>query len=490
MCGISGFSLAAADAGVDVDKLAKELLLGIEHRGKDATGAAYYKDGTLMIHKGALPAKRFIQQLEIPDDATNVILHTRLGTQGSERDNKNNHPVANGGVVGVHNGIIYNDDDLFKYMGVEERRIGEVDSEAIFAAIAYGTELGEDGKPRLAATVPEVLEQIKGSAAIAWQVVEGDTGLLHLARINYSPVHVARTENGSFVFASTKYTIEAALKKLNIKIAEVDEMEEGTYLQIRDGSIVQTVSFTPGETWGTSRRGFGGTTRYTSTAPHWSGYECGRDWTSPSLGTGTATAKTDTAKSAKGPFTPWLSADPLQKHLAFMLRSVGAGDEAVKPILGDAYFQEYRVREEAIEEYMKDLACDPDALIGLMNEIQAYARPGDWVYTDLVKEEVIGQIVSLPSTFPTGDYILRVMVPHTRYLGGFEPVLVSRTHNEFSKLGIRDLSDYTSGDDSSQDAEVDDAEDVSSVEAIINEELCMAGTDSVTILIDDEEDYA
>jgi glucosamine 6-phosphate synthetase-like amidotransferase/phosphosugar isomerase protein len=197
VCGIAGFLVSSDECDVNVRGLAQDLLLDIESRGRDATGAAWFDGPTVMVQKDALPAKQFVPHLEIPNSARNVILHTRAQTQGSHRNNDNNHPVVTGGIVGVHNGGVWNDDSLFRRMGIEDQRVGEVDTEAIFAAIAYGTEINpKTGKPRLSADLLDILGEVNGSAAIAWLKVNGNPDVMELARISTSPLSFPK---GSYI---------------------------------------------------------------------------------------------------------------------------------------------------------------------------------------------------------------------------------------------------------------------------------------------------
>ena len=62
-----------------------------------------------------------------------------MQTKGTHRNNLNNHPITAKNVVGVHNGMVYNDDELFKKYSDEKyiERAGQVDSEAFFRFIDY-----------------------------------------------------------------------------------------------------------------------------------------------------------------------------------------------------------------------------------------------------------------------------------------------------------------------------------------------------------------
>jgi len=59
-------------------------------------------------------------------------------TEGQPSVPANNHPVRHGPVVGVHNGVIVNDDELLEEHPCARAAPGmRVDSEAIFALAAH-----------------------------------------------------------------------------------------------------------------------------------------------------------------------------------------------------------------------------------------------------------------------------------------------------------------------------------------------------------------
>jgi len=234
MCGIAGFCAKAEDH-IDAKVLSAALLEGIIERGRDATGAAWYnaKQNEVRYTKAPYSAKTFIQtRLPLmPSGVKNVILHTRFATQGSPKNEHNNHPIVIDNLVGVHNGHIANDDTILSRYP-DHKRIGQVDSEAAFAMAKYET------NPLTAFT------GILGSAALAW--IDGDRGReLNLARVTGSPLCVAQTPLGSTVFASTKPILEKAMKKASLKIEWIAEMEEYEYMKVRCGAIVEYTDFKP-----------------------------------------------------------------------------------------------------------------------------------------------------------------------------------------------------------------------------------------------------
>src|SRR5262249_3530911 len=113
MCGIAGFSLAL-DARVERTLAAQALLAAIAERGADAVGSAHRapRAAAATVVKQRTPASELLDRLAVPAAANQLLLHVRDYTKGHPSIAANNHPVRHGPVVGVHNGIIVNDDEL------------------------------------------------------------------------------------------------------------------------------------------------------------------------------------------------------------------------------------------------------------------------------------------------------------------------------------------------------------------------------------------
>lgn len=72
------------------EKIIRILSRECEARGTDATGIAYLSGNKMNIYKKPLPAHKMKFRL---NGNPNVVMgHTRLTTQGSEKNNINNHP--------------------------------------------------------------------------------------------------------------------------------------------------------------------------------------------------------------------------------------------------------------------------------------------------------------------------------------------------------------------------------------------------------------
>jgi glucosamine 6-phosphate synthetase-like amidotransferase/phosphosugar isomerase protein len=232
MCGIAGYSF---EGGTSIDRTlaAQALLAGIAERGADAVGYAYKLSGPgpVSVRKQRSGATALLGLIEVPDGATEALLHVRDYTKGHPSIEANNHPVRHGTVVGVHNGIIRNDDDLLAAYGIARAEAGmTVDSEVIFA-------LAERFRGRTAAA----LEQLYGSMATAW-LDEARPELL-LARGVGRPLWLG-SSRGAAVFASTRAALELVERYGGVRLRK-RELADGTLLALRDGEIVARERFRP-----------------------------------------------------------------------------------------------------------------------------------------------------------------------------------------------------------------------------------------------------
>lgn len=152
MCGIAAMLLEPkyrTDQELnEIRDLITENILVNEERGKDATGiAVIQKDGTVLVEKMASKASDFVKSevyldllQKINHQTVSILGHTRMPTKGDVKYEYNNHPIMSGSVIGIHNGHIKNDDELFARCDC--RRTGQVDSEIIFQIL---NKCGADG---------------------------------------------------------------------------------------------------------------------------------------------------------------------------------------------------------------------------------------------------------------------------------------------------------------------------------------------------------
>jgi glucosamine 6-phosphate synthetase-like amidotransferase/phosphosugar isomerase protein len=232
MCGIAGYSLRAR-SGLERTLATQALLAAIAERGADAVGYAYRRPGDTYatVVKQRTPASLLLDRVSVPQEVDQLLVHVRDYTKGHPSIAANNHPVRHGPVVGIHNGIITNDDELLAPHACAraEPRM-TVDSEAIFAIAAHSR---NDAR---------ALEHLRGAMATAW-LDEREPRVVFIARGSGRPLWIGEGREGVF-FASTKIALEVLERYLELKLRK-RELGQGRLLALEDGVIVRKERFRP-----------------------------------------------------------------------------------------------------------------------------------------------------------------------------------------------------------------------------------------------------
>jgi glucosamine 6-phosphate synthetase-like amidotransferase/phosphosugar isomerase protein len=236
MCGIAGYSLSSRSS-VDRTLAAQALLAGIAERGADAVGYAHRGpgDGYPTVTKQRTPASMLLDRIDVPPSATELLVHVRDYTKGHPSIAANNHPVRHGPVIGIHNGIITNDDELlarFECARSEPRMT--VDSEAIFALAAHSH------------NDPRAFEALIGAMATAW-LDEREGGSVFVARGIGRPLWLGTSRREVF-FASTRAALEVVEHFARVRLRK-QELRSGSFLILRDGKIALETRFRADETY-------------------------------------------------------------------------------------------------------------------------------------------------------------------------------------------------------------------------------------------------
>lgn len=397
MCGIAGFC-RHPDDNFNANTLAKELLLGIEERGRDATGAAWRdRHGETIVQKYDINATKFTPLLALDKRAPVAVLHTRLATQGDPSNNLNNHPIRAEHIVGIHNGMVSNDWELFADAKNYHRQ-GRVDSEAIFATIAR-----VDDK----FTLTDALEAPEARMALAW-LDDHDTRdeVLHIARGDGSPLVVGQTHAGTLIFASTEKAVLRGAKAVGLDLPYLEEVGEGEYFTVFQGRIVNVEKFAP--------------------RPQFYSYSYSNRKSSGVLIPSGSTTTT-TTRATTGTF----GGDYLDMKYLDVDTPI-----TLMPYKDAAELNKTRDRNVSawVEDHTHDVqtgeALSDHDIFEQAAQQGAFLRPGSWV-TTYVKDEVCdAQVYRMPRTFPEGDYILRVLIPVTDVAGeviGLEAVFLARS---------------------------------------------------------------
>ena len=232
MCGIAGYSLHHSSP-VSRTLAAQALLAAIAERGADAVGYALRgADGTtIIVDKQRTGASALMDRISVSPKTTQALIHVRDYTKGHPTIEANNHPIRHGSVVGVHNGIILNDEEIFARHGFERAAPRmTVDSEAIFAVV------------EASGSSAEALEELCGSMSTAW-LDERRPETLFAARGVGRPLWLGVGSRETF-FASTEQALEVLEKYLSVRLRK-REVAEGTMLALENGKVARSRRFKP-----------------------------------------------------------------------------------------------------------------------------------------------------------------------------------------------------------------------------------------------------
>ena len=139
MCGITGLVLGSRGrSNADYQKVKNDftlMLLSAQSRGTDASGLFILNEGGRhFYYRAPVPASELVESdeywniLSQVDDSTIAIVgHTRAATTGDPEVIENNHPIYDAPLVGVHNGVVHNHEQLRRKYGA----VADVDSATI-----------------------------------------------------------------------------------------------------------------------------------------------------------------------------------------------------------------------------------------------------------------------------------------------------------------------------------------------------------------------
>ncbi len=220
MCGIFGLASTAKD------ELDPELLSGLfdrlyrfsETRGREAAGLVVRTAKGIDVLKQAGSPKSFLSSPRYREVVGQALKehgnggggvamagHSRLVTNGLQSDNDNNQPVVVTGAVGIHNGIITNEAELWR-RHTELARRTEVDTEVLLGILRG--HLDRTGDPPSAARA--AFGEIQGSASVA--VFFDDRPCLLLATNTGSLFRLSGAKGRLLVFASERFILQRVME--------------------------------------------------------------------------------------------------------------------------------------------------------------------------------------------------------------------------------------------------------------------------------------
>lgn len=212
------------------ERILKILSAECEARGTDATGIAYISNGRMLIHKAPLPAHKM--KFKLNDNPKVIMGHTRMTTQGSEKNNFNNHPFYSTKLkfALAHNGILCNDAELRKSEKLPKTYI-KTDSYIAVQLIDKKEALTLDSLKYMA-------EKVEGS--FCFTVLDKYENLYIVKGDN--PIVFAKTKD-CWIYASTDAILEKALNKLGISKYSKFEIDDGKIVKIAANGEISEIEF-------------------------------------------------------------------------------------------------------------------------------------------------------------------------------------------------------------------------------------------------------
>ena len=257
MCGIFGILVGAGSSFPS--RLLKDTVDTAfklsESRGKEASGIAVRVGQSIYVLKEPVAASQLIRSedyrrifsqtikkegytdrnLEAPFA---VLGHSRLVTNGQSEINSNNQPVTKDGAVGVHNGIIVNDADLWNSFPSLEKKY-DVDTEVFLSLL----QRFHKNNSTLEDAAELTFSKIQGSASVA--VLFDDLDSVLLATNTGSLYTCPSRDGGSLIFASERYILKrllSARKRRDLfDVSQISQIEPWTGRLVDLGNMEKKV---------------------------------------------------------------------------------------------------------------------------------------------------------------------------------------------------------------------------------------------------------
>ena len=257
MCGIFGL-IVRNDGGYEPTFIKKSLVnlaRMSETRGKDSSGFAFRNETEKIINviRASMPISSLMKHRVFGDalkanlnnmwhrediltqNVFTAIGHSRLVTNGTQLKDENNQPVVKEGLVGVHNGIIVNVDELWQTMSIGRRKY-EIDTEVMFSLFRHFDETYNSSILSISQTIKKII----GTVATGFFI--DNKNELVLATNNGS-LYIMSNFKDILMFASEKHILKRIINKHKLnrtmsdfKVFQV-EPNTGCLLNISDFKI-------------------------------------------------------------------------------------------------------------------------------------------------------------------------------------------------------------------------------------------------------------
>jgi len=229
MCAIFGIGFLnnySVNNASTIRRVLDELFDQAEICGRDASGIALVTNKEINVIKNNVTGRKFVTENNYIEAVTNylktghnnahkmsILGHCRAQTKGTSEDRSNNHPIVTGKTVGIHNGIITNDEELWDILKATKKpaeRCGRVDSEIIFKLI--DNEFNSNRDTTMSRAIQLAVNALSGSFACA-AVNSKVPWMLYLFRKELPIDIVHYNQAGLLMFATRSSFIQNAVSK-------------------------------------------------------------------------------------------------------------------------------------------------------------------------------------------------------------------------------------------------------------------------------------
>lgn len=212
MCGIFGIIAIENNYNrIDLLEILENVAENSQVRGKDSSGLAYRFESKKQIDvlKGPVSIAELLKTdeyktlknsilTEVKYESNNKIFaalgHARLVTNGSQLEDVNNQPVVKDGIVGIHNGIIVNENELWnKYHDI--KREYEIDTEVIYSVYRHHLIANND----IVQAVKKTNNDLVGTVSTGFFITDKNE---FVAYTNNGSLYILTNNKDVFIYAS------------------------------------------------------------------------------------------------------------------------------------------------------------------------------------------------------------------------------------------------------------------------------------------------
>jgi len=243
MCGIFGIRVISGNS--NTSGIIKKLYKYSETRGKEASGAIFSTKENVKYLKTPYQASKMLKSKVFSSALTEFVNsvkvnsfgvflgHSRLVTNGSSALHENNQPIKKGQVLGVHNGIVINEEKIWQSIPNDNKEF-DVDTESVIASIN-----SQRQNHSIIQAIQNSFKLIEGVANIA--TIYSNSLDMTLATNNGSLYYARSDDNDLLVFASERFIIEKIISEFNLdsvfSTVKHIEANTGVYATFEEGKI-------------------------------------------------------------------------------------------------------------------------------------------------------------------------------------------------------------------------------------------------------------